>query len=456
MKQVRTMKRNYQSVPFAPFGIFYLLLALLLWWFRAPNVDEPWMGGIAVALERYGAFFDLGHLRAGLWKLFFFGESYYLCLFVWMKLFGGSLLSARLMSIFMGLGSLFLVHKILNKKIAHQRLWGILLLLGGNYFFLLANTQIRSETWCLLATTFSLYQMYLWSNTKKSSNLFLAHLFLILATFGHFQAAFVGLAAWVFTLYHFQKEKNFAWLPFLAPYAISGAIYFSYLYLHKEPFLEWYDFYFGNAGDMAGHAGGMIGSAMARLAQGNWIESVIILGLIVAFGLGNLAAIYQYRKNTLLFLIGLYGLGAYASWLLTTTHVNDYHAAWLFFPFLSILSLAPSTPFYRLLFYGNYLLMLAFFAWGIQWTYSISTNDPRTDFNTDISYIQTALDSGAKTIHCPREVMWSFDFSEAIFDPQNYTNSIADVVVRDRLTEPADISGYHRHDGKRFVIFVKE
>lgn len=450
------MKNNYQSVSFYPFALFYLLLALLLWWFRAPNVDEPWMGGIAVAFERYGAFFDLGHLRAGQWKLFFFGESYYLCLLVWMKTFGNSLLAARLMSVTMGLGSLFLIYKTLDKRIHHQQLWSILLLLAGNYYFLLANTQIRSETWCLFATGFSLYQMYLWTLDKKDSRLFLAHLFLILATLGHFQAAFVGLAAWVFTFFIFHKQKKYSWGAFLTPYALAAVIYFSYLYLNKQPFLQWYAFYFGNAGDMAGHAGGMIGSALDRIAKGNWEESIVIIGLVTVFGLGNLSALYQHRKNTLLLLIGIYGIGAFASWLLTTTHVNDYHAAWLIFPFLSILTLASTSTYTRLLKYANLFLITAFFLWGLQWTYSISSSNPRADFDTDIQYINNALDSGLKTVHCPREIMWSYDFDETIFHPKHYNGQSADIIVRDRLTKPTDISDYQRHDGKRFVIFVKE
>ena len=60
-------------------------------------------------------------------------------------------MTARIMSVIMGLSSLFIIHKILNKKINPQLLFTILLLLGGNYYFLLANTQIRSESWCLLA-----------------------------------------------------------------------------------------------------------------------------------------------------------------------------------------------------------------------------------------------------------------------------------------------------------------
>jgi hypothetical protein len=450
------MKNTYQSISFLPFAVFYLLLSLSLWWFRAPNIDEPWMGGIAVSLERYGAFFDLGWLRSGQWKLFFFGESYYSCLFVWMKVFGNNLLAARLMSVLMGLSSLFFIHKILNRKINHRLLYTILLILGGNYYFLLANTQVRSESWCLLATLLSLHQMYLWSKNGQSQKLFFSHLFLILATLGHFQAAFVGLAAWGFTFFIFQKEKKYSWVPFLSPYALTAIFYFRYLYINKESFLKWYAFYFGKDNDMVGHAGGMIGSTFERFSNGDWQESIVILVLIIAFGLGNLTALFYNRKNTLLILIGLYGLGGYSSWLLTTTHVNDYHAIWLIFPFLSILTLNGTTYYSRLVQYGNLSLFIALLIWGMQWTYTIINNNPRSDFEEDIKYIKSALKNEIKTIHCPRDIMWSFDFNETIFNPKYYTENTADIIVKRKFRNPTDIPSYQRYEGNRFIIFVKK
>ncbi|MFT4802219.1 MAG: hypothetical protein ACI93N_001996 [Flavobacteriaceae bacterium] len=450
------MKNNYQSISFLPFAGFYLLLSLLLWWFRAPNIDEPWMGGLALSLERYGAFFDLGHLRSGKWKIFFFGESYYTCLFLWMKIFGNNLLVGRLMSVFMGLGSLFIVHIILNKHINHKILTTILLLIGGNYFFLLANTQVRSETWCLLATMLSLHQMYLWIQNGKKQQLFLSHIFLILATFGHFQAAFVGLSAWSFTFFIFQKRRKYSWIPFLSPYVLTAIIYTRYLYNNKDSFFKWYAFYFGKDGDMAGHSGGMIGSAFERLSNGNWEEFVIILGLVIAFGVGNLMALFYNRKNPLLILIGLYGLGGYASWLLTTTNVNDYHASWLIFPFLSILTLNGNNNYSRLVQYGNLSIFIALFILGLQWTYTTVNENPRANFEGDIKYIKSSLKNEIRTIYGPRDIMWSFDFDENIFDPKYYTDMSADIIVFLKFRKPIDIPSYRRYDGNHFIIFIKE
>lgn len=450
------MKNNYSATSFFPIAIFYLILSIALWWFRAPNVDEPWMGGIAVSLDRYGAFFDLGWLRSGQWKIFFFGESYYTCLFLWMKIFGNNLMTARIMSVIMGLSSLFIIHKILNKKINPQLLFTILLLLGGNYYFLLANTQIRSESWCLLAVMLSLQQMYYWIKNSKKQNLFFAHLFLILATLGHFQAAFVGLAAWVFTFLIFKKDKKYTWLPFLTPYIITAIIYFRYLYINKEDFLEWFGFYFGREGDMVGHAGGMIGSAYKRLSNGAWEESILIIILIILFGVGNITTLFYNRKSSLFVLIGLYGMGAYLSWLLTTTHVNDYHAVWLIFSFLSILTLTRTNSFTRLIYYGNLIILIGLLLWGAQWTYSVININPRADYEEDIEYINSALKEDIKTIHCPRDIMWDFNFEEATFDPKYYTNNTADIIVRRKFKNPTDLISYQKYEGNRFIIFVKK
>ena len=450
------MKNNYASTSFFPIAIFYLVLTITLWWFRAPNVDEPWMGGIAVALDRYGAFFDLGWLRSGQWKIFFFGESYYTCLFLWMKVFGNDLLVARFMSVLMGLSSLFIIHKIFNNKITPLILSTTLIMLAGNYYFLLANTQVRSESWCLLATILSLQQMYFWTKNEKKYNLFLAHLFLILATLGHFQAAFIGLSAWIFTFWVFKRNKKYTWGAFLTPYIITAIIYFRYLYIHKEGFLEWFSFYFGKEGNMVGHAGGMVGRAFESLSKGSWEETTVIISLILIFGLGNICALYFNRKNSLLFLFGLYGIGAYVSWLLTTTHVNDYHAVWLSFSFLSILTLDHKSFYTRIIYYCNLMVLIILLAWGIQWTYSAMNSNQRASFKKDIDYINDALNEKIKTIHCPRDLMWEFNFKETVFDPQYYTDNEADIIVRRKFKNPTDLKSYRRYDGNRFVIFVKK
>lgn len=450
------MKNNYASTSFFPIAILYLILATSLWWYRAPNVDEPWMGGIAVALDRYGSFFDLGWLRSGQWKIFFFGESYYTCLFLWMKVFGNNLLVARYMSVLMGLSSLFILYKIFNNKINPPILSAILIILGGNYYFLLANTQVRSESWCLLATILSLQQMYFWIENKKKRNLFFAHLFLILATLGHFQAAFVGLSAWIFTFWIFKKHEKYTWGAFLMPYIISGIIYFRYLYIHKEGFLEWFSFYFGKEGNMVGHAGGMVGRALESLSNGALKETIVIISLILIFGFGNVCALYFNRKKTLLFLFGLYGFGAYVSWLLTTTHVNDYHAVWLFFSFFSILTLNQNNFYTRLIYYSNLIVLIVLLAWGVQWTYSTVNSNQRENFKKDLDYINNALNKKTKTIHCPRDLMWEFNFEETVFNPKYYSSDQADIIVRRKFKNPTNLKSYQRYDGNRFVIFVKK
>ena len=447
--------RQYSS-SFLPVSIFFLFISILLWWFRAPNVDEPWMGGIAIALERYGAFYDLGHMRAGQWRLFFFGESYYLCLFFWMKIFGDSLIFARLMSLVLGLGSLFLIFKILKDKISSTTLQLTLFLIAGNYFFLLANTQIRSETWCVFTVFLSIYQFNKWFENSKSIHLFLAHSSLILSTLGHFQAAFVGLLAWILTITIFLRKKESNFVAFLSPYFITAILYFSYLFLNFEQFQNWFAFYFGSEGDMAGHSGGMLTSAITRLKSGETLEFLIIIGLVASIGIGSLVALIQHIKNNLFSSITFLATGAFLSWLLTTTHVNDYHAVWLIFPILSILLINPKNIVLKIIKFGNILLFILFCGWGIYWGFDVVKNNPRADFIHDVKFIKKMQENGKKTIHCPRELMWHFDFDEAFFLPKNYTNKQADMIIRDKFTNIQNIENYTRHDGKRFIIFVRD
>ena len=240
------------------------------------------------------------------------------------------------------------------------------------------------------------------------------------------------------------------------PYIISGIIYFRYLYIHKEGFLEWFSFYFGKKGNMVGHAGGMVGRALESISKESWQQTTVIISLILIFGLGNICSLYFNRKKSLLFLFGLYGMGAYISWLLTTTHVNDYHAVWLSFSFLSILTLDRKSFYIRIIYYCNLMVLTIFLAWGLQWTYSSMNSNQRASFKKDIDYINDALNEKIKTIHCPRDLMWEFNFKETVFDPQYYTDNAADIIVRRKFKNPTDLKSYRRYDGNRFVIFVKK
>jgi hypothetical protein len=92
----------------------------------------------------------------------------------------------------------------------------------------------------------------------------------------------------------------------------------------------------------------------------------------------------------------------------------------------------------------------------MQWTYTIINNNPRSDFKEDIKYIKSALNNEIKTIHCPRDIMWSFDFNETIFNPKYYTENTADIIVKRKFRNPTDIPSYQRYEGNRFIIFVKK
>jgi len=94
--------------------------------------------------------------------------------------------------------------------------------------------------------------------------------------------------------------------------------------------------------------------------------------------------------------------------------------------------------------------------WGVQWTYTTVHGNARADFEEDIKYIKKSLKNEIRTINGPRDIMWSFNFNETIFDPQYYTEKSADIIVIQKFRKPTNIPSYERYDGNHFVIFIKE
>jgi len=108
-------------------------------------------------------------------------------------------------------GLLFLV--ILNKcfkMISNGRLRTnriALGIVGTNYFFLSAISQIRPEALALLASSLSLYMYLLWQeDTKSVTKILLAHLFVILAAMLHWQSAFMAFGLWLAYLFTDRRE----------------------------------------------------------------------------------------------------------------------------------------------------------------------------------------------------------------------------------------------------------
>ena len=102
------------------------------------------------------------------------------------------------------------------------------------------------------------------------------------------------------------------------------------------------------------------------------------------------------------------------------------------------------------------MVLIVLLAWGIQWTYSTVNSNQRENFKKDVDYINNALNEKIKTIHCPRDLMWEFNFKETVFNPKYYSSNKADIIVRRKFKNPTNLKYYQRYDGNRFVIFVKK
>lgn len=410
-----------------PFNIITYMLAIsmlaVVAYYRTPWIDESWFSGPAVSFIRYGQILDLGSCMWTLKVKHAFGfELYALFLSVVYKLFSVDVFVGRALTIAAAILTLAYLRRALLELEFEARVVSLsIICILFNYFFIYASTQIRPDmfSFCFAAVSFYYYLIHL-RGTGNAKAIMLAHLFIVIAIFLHPQAAFTMAALWIamFVVEPLRRlRENFVYI--LMPYAITGTIYFVYIINDIGEFVALQTKNYG--GSMLGHKGGIFTAISTYYINGEALKLAAVMIIVLPL-VASLSAIYRRRGSGAIRVKRIaalcFGLGGFASWLATTTHVDDYHAIWLGIAF----ALAYSFSFSVILnkrfgdvLGGVCLLSFAPVLVGLGYASSVIVTDGRhVSYNKDLSAISTIMDDGGSnyTYTGPRDVQLYYGYKE--------------------------------------------
>jgi hypothetical protein len=450
----------HKSWPYFP----YLLFAAFLIFGSIPLTDEAWFTYPSLTFLREGRILDVrwcaperGHA--------FTMEMTSLVYALWYKLEGIDIIWGRIPGAICGL--LFLI--ILNKcfsivKVPTQIRKVAIGVTGINYFFLISTSQIRPEGLTLFASGMSLYMYLSWQHNRKSfSKLMLAHVFIILAVFLHWQATFagMGLLLGMFMLNRQDiKFKHAVWIVLLYVFVII-IVYVFYIYPLQDEFIArmyWVLAKCGPSGGLHPHAGGMIVASIRYLGTSQYLKLSAASVMFAVIGAG----IYAFwNRETARKIAFIYGFSGYVSWIATTVGLDDFHACWLLPAFMMMViggyeKFRSKLGVKRILGCGLIIfsivpsLMGAFFA--VRTVYL----NPRVNiYEYDLKLLDSEFNLKNSTVIGEREIMWYFEFDPAVTFPTEGTAEYFIGPVRKGL-DSIDVCNNHYllvKKGKRFALY---
>lgn len=401
---------------------------------RLPWIDEAWFAGPSVSLVRTGKIVDLGALawtevpqQAFSFEIFALLQAPVYAL-GGVDIFWGRMLSAACATTF-----LFILSRSLRRLgvSAIARVVAVVAC-GTNRYLLTAATQIRPEAAAMAATAASLLCLIRWNEKpERGALLATAHGLCIVAALIHLQAAFIGVSLWWVTLdprRGLPRGRTLA--AAFAPYALAAAGVGAYVGPRWSEFGQRLGVWFG--GDMLGHSGGMFSAFKGYLERGQALKACAVIGLIAgAVGAWSLIARIGGRPARTAFLA--YGAGAFTGWLLTTAHVDDYHASWLMFLYMpgvgcAIYGLAPGHARERRIVPTLLLLTvtLGLSGYGVADAIGTTVRDDRQLYFSELQEDAANFDPSKARFVGPRDVLWAFDFDVKRFakrdrrDPPEY------------------------------------
>lgn len=451
-----------------PVYLPFLFSAICLAIFRLPWIDESWFAGTAVTLLDDGAVLDFGMCRyPGQLAHAFSFELYALVQAIWYWLFGIDLIGIRFLNLLLGLASLAIFDSCLKQAAVTDKIRKIAIGLSSiSYYFLYAATQNRPEMAALFASALGVRFYLTWrSRHGHGEYLLLANLALIAAALFHLQAVFVGLAIWVNAFVLDRKLiGSRELLAFFAPYAITLVAAIAYLYPLDHEFALFITKVF-ITGDMLGHSGGMIGAVANDLNHHQWYKSAICLGLVVAPVLGLIVFKGMHagaNQNPVRSSLTVFAAGAYASWLLTTAQLNDYHAVWLVLPLtialIGSLEGMQSKGIVRLYGLPALLLSLALAIYSSVFVGNNIFNRPYSSvYYFDLQSFSEKYKLTNSTVGGVRDIQWYFGFSRKILCVSSENTVPEFYVLNNEIMLTPELESIYRllEKGRGFSIYRK-
>jgi hypothetical protein len=401
--------------------LVFLLLSLTLILTREPFIDEAWYTYPALTFLREGGVLDItGGCQYARIHPFNLAPTC-LAYALWYKVGEVNIVWGRMVGVICGF--LFLV--ILNKcfkmiRNGQSQTYGIVLgIVGTNYFFLSAISQIRPEALALLASSLSLYMYLLWQeDTKSVAKILLAHLFVILAAMFHWQSAFMAFGLWLAYLFTDRREISLKHLlSILALYLLFIVIYFVCVYPLWDEFIN---FTFGRlTGDMAGHRGGMVAAISRYWQTGQVVKLATAVCFISVVGINMVRFWSNHKGRQAVF---WYCFAGFLSWTGTTSSLDDYHAVWLVYALMAILiygfedfkALGSGIGLKRIISAAGIGACVILSILG--WVYAIKSSyeNPRANiYEKDLKGFNAKFRIDSLTPFSAREAMWHFEFNSS-------------------------------------------
>ncbi|MGE3063081.1 MAG: ArnT family glycosyltransferase [bacterium] len=284
------MKENKRIlILFAAIIVFLFLQLPYLTAISKVWVDEPWYGGTAYNFSQGRGFTNENVVGMYGGDVIF---GYPLLLGSFMKLFGGSLFTARLFSVICGVLLLLIVYFILKElkvsAVGTASFYALFVLSSTVY---IAFRTVRPESVKIIFSSLSL--LFLLKGINKNNLYFILSGSLItFAALCHPDETMFAVAMGILlAAISFKRRKPAPFLLFAAGVAFTGLLFLLFLYLVKDMTL--YDFYLYYGRRLSVYEGTLLGNLILKAKN-----------LISEYALG-LKRIYVLLFETLIFLCGI-------------------------------------------------------------------------------------------------------------------------------------------------------